>query len=678
MDAIAAAAIHQSSNFRPQELANIGWAYAVLGGPDMSLLDSLASASMARMATFRAPDIANTAWAFETLSFANMPLFESIAEAAISIKADFNAQDLSNTVWAFAAKSFRHRSLLEAMAEQSITRASEFCAKEIAAMAWSVATLNFCYVPLLDAISAKAITTISEFDRHSLASTAWAFATLAIADQQLFEAIAATSLEKISDFNTQDLANTGWAFAVFDGIDQKLLETMAKESIPKLHEFRAKEVEMLIWSLARSDSSAAKEVCHRAGRQHKLRSLGLSALLCDAERRCDAGEQAKLFRSPVLAQQPGIYAGAAGLGATRLASAGFVSEALAELQTSQIPSSTASKAKKTLDLVDSVSLACGGTPISRFKGQDWNKERSKPSGALEFALTESPRGNPEEVCKSLERYAEEVLKPTRQWLKIAGGSKSIVVQKALDMAPESGACLEIGTYLGFTSLRFAMSRPESLVVTVEVEPEHAIVAQCLAAHAGVGHQVDVWIGHSRDVLSSLRDRYPGESRCPCFAVVFMDQAGSRFWQDLQTLLDEDLLLPGAVILADNVLKPGAPLFLWQMLKGDGSHLFQTDIVSLEEFGMAGVEDWMTVARYLPDKTSDPGVAGEQKTIPPEVFDLEWEANQVRRRAESGSGSVPFEMWAAFSEGMKSSLKELGIEATAYASKSKDLLLKHEK
>merc|ERR1712156_137955 len=104
-----------------------------------------------------------------------------------------------------------------------------------------------------------------------------------------------------------------------------------------------------------------------------------------------------------------------------------------------------------------------------------------------------------------------------------------------------------------------------VVITIEVEPEHAVVAQRLAFHAGVSHKVDVWTGQSSDVLRSLEDRYPGET--PQFALVFMDQCGSRFWQDLEILLEkarQDLLLPGAVILADNVLKPGAPLFLWHL------------------------------------------------------------------------------------------------------------------
>ncbi|CAE8685203.1 unnamed protein product [Polarella glacialis] len=210
-----------------------------------------------------------------------------------------------------------------------------------------------------------------------------------------------------------------------------------------------------------------------------------------------------------------------------------------------------------------------------------------------------------------------------------------------------------------------MRRPDSRVVTVEVEPEHALVAQCLAAHAGVGHKVDVWTGHSRDVHGSLRDRYPSPAQAPRFAVVFMDQGGSRFWQDLETLRKQDLLLPGCVIIADNVLKPGAPLFLWQLCKGAGSREFTTEIISLEEFAMAGVEDWMSVATYHPEaagarSTSRSAEAPEASKVPKEVLDLEWEAHLVRTMASS-PGSVPFEAWAAFSERMKSGMKALGIE-----------------
>ena len=42
----------------------------------------------------------------------------------------------------------------------------------------------------------------------------------------------------------------------------------------------------------------------------------------------------------------------------------------------------------------------------------------------------------------------QVLRPSRQWLKIAGGPKADTITAAFGTAPENGTLLEIGTYFG--------------------------------------------------------------------------------------------------------------------------------------------------------------------------------------------------------------------------------------
>ena len=71
----------------------------------------------------------------------------------------------------------------------------------------------------------------------------------------------------------------------------------------------------------------------------------------------------------------------------------------------------------------------------------------------------------------------------------------------------------------------------------------------------------------------------------------MDQKGSRFAEDLQALEEQGLLLPGAIVVADNVLKPGAPLFLWRLVK---TSVYCTHIVQLNEFATT-LKDWMSVS-----------------------------------------------------------------------------------
>eukprot|EP00747_Dinoflagellata_sp_TGD_P152328 gnl/TRDRNA2_/TRDRNA2_177288_c2_seq3.p1 gnl/TRDRNA2_/TRDRNA2_177288_c2~~gnl/TRDRNA2_/TRDRNA2_177288_c2_seq3.p1 ORF type:complete len:355 (-),score=73.09 gnl/TRDRNA2_/TRDRNA2_177288_c2_seq3:75-1139(-) len=274
---------------------------------------------------------------------------------------------------------------------------------------------------------------------------------------------------------------------------------------------------------------------------------------------------------------------------------------------------------------------------------------------LSYVFSHAPAGDPQAVCASIEKFVEEVLRPTRQWFKIAGGAKMEIIAGALARAPAGGDVLEIGTYFGYSAMRLAISEPCRRIVTIEVDIVHALTAQCLIAYAGLSHRIDVWMGHSKDVL----ERLPAADRS--VAAVFMDQSGARFGEDLGTLIALGRLKPGAVIVADNVLKPGAPLFLWHMLF-DGN--FDTQIFSVPEFAMNEVEDWIAVASYSYSQCS-PSEDARPLTILPEptgLHDLEWEANQMRVRAAS-PGSVDFKEWASFSEWMRRCLLEFGIEAT---------------
>merc|ERR1712113_1057669 len=72
----------------------------------------------------------------------------------------------------------------------------------------------------------------------------------------------------------------------------------------------------------------------------------------------------------------------------------------------------------------------------------------------------------------------------------------------------------------------------------------------------------------------------------------MDQRGTAFHDDLQHLERINLLHDRAVVVADNVLKPGAPYHVWRI---SSMPHYRTDIIDLREFGSAPVEDWMTVS-----------------------------------------------------------------------------------
>ena len=91
--------------------------------------------------------------------------------------------------------------------------------------------------------------------------------------------------------------------------------------------------------------------------------------------------------------------------------------------------------------------------------------------------------------------------------------------------------------------------------------------------AGVADVVAVCTGYSEDVIPHLKTTL-GAHDAPLTAdAVFFDQRGTRFHTDLQMLEGEGLLKDGCAVLADNVLKPGAPHFLWYLSSGFSMLLF---------------------------------------------------------------------------------------------------------
>ena len=81
----------------------------------------------------------------------------------------------------------------------------------------------------------------------------------------------------------------------------------------------------------------------------------------------------------------------------------------------------------------------------------------------------------------------------------------------------------------------------------------------MIAFAGLAHVVDVWTGQSKDLLHRLHLRYRGKDNLK-FRAIFADHKGSCYVEDLYVLEIQGLLLPGAMVVADNVSKPGSPLF----------------------------------------------------------------------------------------------------------------------
>lgn len=137
---------------------------------------------------------------------------------------------------------------------------------------------------------------------------------------------------------------------------------------------------------------------------------------------------------------------------------------------------------------------------------------------------------------------------------------------AIDVAPVQGKLLhllarmaaarrilEIGTLGGYSTIWLARALPpDGRLVTLELDPHHAAVAQANLAQAGVAAQCEIRVGPAADSLAALE----AEGQAP-FDLVFIDADKEGNVAYLRAALG--LSRPGTTIVVDNVVREGGIL-----------------------------------------------------------------------------------------------------------------------
>jgi len=111
--------------------------------------------------------------------------------------------------------------------------------------------------------------------------------------------------------------------------------------------------------------------------------------------------------------------------------------------------------------------------------------------------------------------------------------------------------LELGTLGGYSTIWLARALPpDGQLISLEVNPKHAEVAQTNLARAGLTSVVEIRLGRAVDTLQQLAT----EGRGP-FDLIFIDADKPGYADYLQWSLK--LARQGTLIIADNVVRKGA-------------------------------------------------------------------------------------------------------------------------
>lgn len=110
--------------------------------------------------------------------------------------------------------------------------------------------------------------------------------------------------------------------------------------------------------------------------------------------------------------------------------------------------------------------------------------------------------------------------------------------------------LELGTLGGYSTIWLARGLPEGgRIVTLELDPGYAAVAEANIARAGVRDSVELRVGPGLETLAAMRAA--GEDP---FDLIFVDADKQNYPGYLQWSLK--LSRPGTVLIGDNVVRSG--------------------------------------------------------------------------------------------------------------------------
>lgn len=125
--------------------------------------------------------------------------------------------------------------------------------------------------------------------------------------------------------------------------------------------------------------------------------------------------------------------------------------------------------------------------------------------------------------------------------------------------------VELGGYVGYSAISFALimkrlhgkNNSGVKVLSLEFEPRFAEIAREMIVMAGLPEVVTVVVGAASDSLRTMK----ADGRLKHIDMLFIDhgEGGIELYEsDLKLSMELDLLRSNAIILADNVIRPGAP------------------------------------------------------------------------------------------------------------------------
>lgn len=169
-----------------------------------------------------------------------------------------------------------------------------------------------------------------------------------------------------------------------------------------------------------------------------------------------------------------------------------------------------------------------------------------PREMLKYVLENAEDNNPRSVIDTIDKFCWE-----NHWMMHVGDTKGKILENTVKKYQPQNV-LELGTYCGYSAITMLanMDKPDSKVYTIDPDGELVKnVTKKIIKKAGLSDRVVFLTGYSNDMIERLQIYFASVK----FDLVFLDHDKKSYYPDLLIAEKHNVLNPGAVLVADNVI-----------------------------------------------------------------------------------------------------------------------------
>ena len=222
----------------------------------------------------------------------------------------------------------------------------------------------------------------------------------------------------------------------------------------------------------------------------------------------------------------------------------------------------------------------------------WQVGDGREARLAEYVLARARQGDAADVIRVIDEFGYN-----QSILINVGDEKGRILDAAMSKA-RPALVLELGTYCGYSALRMAVAAPTAQIVSIEFNAANAEIARRILDHADVGRRVTIVVGTLGDggkTIDALRTAHGFGAGS--VDLVFIDHAKEAYLPDLRSILGQNWLRPGALVVADNIKFPGAPEYWAYMTENEGKCWRTIEHETHVEY-QSVIKDLVLVSEYL--------------------------------------------------------------------------------